>query len=364
VNELPFVLGGRCGVRAGDVEDDAAVDFAGVHAGEDVVDVFDLLGCYVGVDHTFSGERQCLGQIQTRAHDGAANGESLEHYLKDGKGEGAWGQAVERDGSAGAGHADGLCEGREGGRGDEHCVGSADFLLEEGSGILVLGVDGELGAERTSELELLIGDVDCGYMEAHRLGVLHCQVTEAADAGDDDPVARLGIGGLETLVDRDAGAHDGCHFYEAYVLGKVSYVVRIGYGVIRIATVLGIATELCLGAAGFLSSEAVDALATGGIEPDDADAIAFLDGLDVLSDAGDEAYAFVAGDERGCGLDGPVAFCCVQVGVTDAAGFHLDLNFFGAGLRDGHLLDDQGLAEFTYDCRFHCLCHFKFLSVR
>ena len=249
-----------------------------------------------------------------------------------------------------------------GGRGDEHCVGSADFLLEEGCRILLLGVDGELGAERTSERELLIGDVDCSNMEAHRLGVLDGEVTEAADAGDDDPVAGLGIGGLEALVHRDAGADDGRDFDEADVLGKVSYVVRIGDGIFCIATVLGVAAELSLGAAGLLSSEAVDALAAGGIEPDDADAVAFLDGLDVLADAGDEAYAFVAGDERGCGLDGPVAFCSVQVGVTDAAGFHLDLDLFGAGFRDGHLLDDEGLAELTNNCRLHCLCHVEFLS--
>jgi len=150
VNEFPFVGDGRRGVGAGDVEDDAAVDFSGVHAGEDVVDVFDLLCCYVGVDHTFSGERQCLGQIQTGAYDGAANGEGLEHYLKDGQGEGAGGQAVERDGGARAGHADGLCKCGEGGRCDEHRVGSADLLLEEGCGVLLLGIDGELGAERTS----------------------------------------------------------------------------------------------------------------------------------------------------------------------------------------------------------------------
>ena len=112
MDQFPLVVNRGRGVRAGDVEDDAAVDFAGVHAGEDVVDVFDLLGCYVGVDHTFSCKGECLGQIQTRAHDGAANGESLEHYLKDGKGERTGRQAVECDGCARAGHSDGLCEGR------------------------------------------------------------------------------------------------------------------------------------------------------------------------------------------------------------------------------------------------------------
>ena len=43
MDEFGFVLDGRLGVGAGDVQDDAAVDFAGVHAREDVVDVFDLL---------------------------------------------------------------------------------------------------------------------------------------------------------------------------------------------------------------------------------------------------------------------------------------------------------------------------------
>ena len=145
-------------------------------------------------------------------------------------------------------------------------------------------------------------------MEAHGLGVLDGEVAEAANAGDDDPVAGLGFGGLEALVDRDASADDGCYVDEAYVLGEVGDVVGIGYGVLGVATVFGVATELCLGAAGLLAGEAVDALAAGGVEPDDADAVAFLDGLDVFADAGDEAYAFVAGDEGRCGLDGPVAF--------------------------------------------------------
>ena len=130
------MLNSGTGVGSGDVEDDAAVDGAGVHALEDVVDVFELLGFGGGVDETFAGEGEGFRQIEAGAYDGAADGEGLEDDLKDGKGEGAGGQAVERDGGAGAAHADGLGEGRGGGRGDEHSVGSADFLLEVGSGIL------------------------------------------------------------------------------------------------------------------------------------------------------------------------------------------------------------------------------------
>jgi len=65
----------------------------------------------------------------------------------------------------------------------------------------------------------------------------------------------------------------------------------------------------------------------------------------------------VAGDEGRGGLDGPVAFGGVQVGVTDATGFHFDLDLFGTGLGDGHFLDDEGLSEFAYDCGFHSFCH-------
>ena len=61
--EISFLFYSRPGVGPGDVEDDAAVDFAGVHAREDVVDVLDLLGSDVSVDHTFSGEVECLGEI-------------------------------------------------------------------------------------------------------------------------------------------------------------------------------------------------------------------------------------------------------------------------------------------------------------
>ena len=126
---------------------DAAIDRAGVHPLEDIVDVFESLGLHGGVNQTLSGERQCLGQIQTCAHDGAANGQGLQHHFKDGQRERSGRQTVESDGSASARHADGLCKCRGRGRRHEHRVGSADLLLEEGRGILLLGVDRELCAE-------------------------------------------------------------------------------------------------------------------------------------------------------------------------------------------------------------------------
>jgi len=90
-------------------------------------------------------------------------------------------------------------------------------------------------------------------VEAHGFGILNREVTEAADAGDDHPLAGAGIGGLETLVHGDARADDGCDIEEADVLGEMRYVVWIGYGVVRVTAVLGVATELGFGAAGLLT---------------------------------------------------------------------------------------------------------------
>src|ERR1700722_9036237 len=63
-------LGGMC---SSDVQHDAAIDFSGVHPLEDVVDVFERLSLGGGVDQTLSGESERLGEIKTRANDGAAN---------------------------------------------------------------------------------------------------------------------------------------------------------------------------------------------------------------------------------------------------------------------------------------------------
>ena len=106
--EISFLFYPGTGVRASDIQYNPPIDLAGVHALEDIVDVFEILCRDVGVDETFSSERQRLGQIQARAHDRAANREGLEHDLKDRQWEGAGRQPVERDGAARAGHADGL----------------------------------------------------------------------------------------------------------------------------------------------------------------------------------------------------------------------------------------------------------------
>src|SRR5580692_1678014 len=142
----------------------------------------------------------------------------------------------------------------------------------------------------------------------------------------------------------------------------MSDVVRIGHCIFRIASVLGVAAKLRFCAAGLLSREAIYAVSAGGVQPDDAGAVAFLCCLDVPANAGDKANALVSRDKGRRGLDGPITFRGVQIGMTYAACLHLDLNFIGTGFWDCHLFDDQGLTKFTNYSRLHILRHLLFLS--
>ena len=84
-------------------------------------------------------------------------------------------------------------------------VGAAQFL-DLCRGILLGGVDHVVGAELAGHLELVVLQVDGDHGRALDLGVLHRQVTEAADAEDRAQLRRADLGALDRLVDRDAGA--------------------------------------------------------------------------------------------------------------------------------------------------------------
>src|SRR3546814_6772135 len=85
---------------SGEVEDDPALDVAMVHAGEDVVDVLQLVCMDRGLDLAVAGERQCLEQIEPRADDRASHGNADQHGVEDRQREVARRQTLERDRAA------------------------------------------------------------------------------------------------------------------------------------------------------------------------------------------------------------------------------------------------------------------------
>src|SRR3989338_5417125 len=196
-----FVAGGL-----GEVEDDAALDVAVVHAREDVVDLLERFGVDSRVNLALAGEGQRLHQVEPGADDRAADGDAVEHGVEDRQRKIAGRQAIEGHRAAAPDHAERLLEGLGRDGGDEDALRAADRRLDRGGGILLSGVDGHGRGEACRQIELAVVDVDRRHVEPHRLGVLHGHVTQAADAGDHDPLARLGLGRLQSLVDGNARA--------------------------------------------------------------------------------------------------------------------------------------------------------------
>ena len=79
-------------------------------------------------------------------------------------------------------------------------------FLTAATAIPVLGVDHHIGAQALGMRELAVVDIDRADLQAHRLGILDRQMPEAADAGDDDPLARPRLRLLDALIGRDPGA--------------------------------------------------------------------------------------------------------------------------------------------------------------
>ncbi len=76
---------------------------------------------------------------------------------------------------------------------------------------------------------------------------------------------------------------------------------------------------------------------------------------DTLADGGDDADAFVPGDERRSRLDRPVAVGGMDVGVAEPGRLEPDDDLSGAGGGDGPVFDAQRRTELVDDSCFHDL---------
>jgi hypothetical protein len=144
-------------------------------------------------------------------------------------------------------------------------VRSLDALLSEGDRIFGRGVDDEVGAHLRGKLQLLLGDVDRENVQSHRLRVLDRQMTEAADAGDDHPLAGLNFGFLEPLVDGYSGTQDRRSLQELHLVGQDTDEAGLREDVFGIAAVDPIACIRLAFAERLPTSDAVFAVPAGGM---------------------------------------------------------------------------------------------------
>ena len=212
-------------------------------------------------------------------------------------------------------------------------------------------------AKALRQIELGIVDIDRDHVKAHRDGVLHRHVTESADARYHQRIARLRFGHLQAFIDRHACAQHRRDLVEADIVGQVTDIVRIGEHIVREAAIDRIAGVELAFAQRLPTAQAVNAMAAGGVEPRHADPVTFFHVRHPRAHRGNEADALVAQDKRRLGLDRPVAFGGVQVGVAHARRLDRDLDHPGRDFGYRHFLDPQRGAEFAHDGCFHSLAH-------
>jgi hypothetical protein len=75
--------------------------------------------------------------------------------------------------------------------------------------------------------ELAVVHVNRANVQAHDLGVLNGQMSQAADAGNGDPLTGLRAGFLDAFIGGDARANDRCRFRGFQPGRYVGDVIRI-----------------------------------------------------------------------------------------------------------------------------------------
>ena len=224
-----------------------------------------------------------------------------------------------------------------------------------------LAVHRDLSAELPGKGELLLGDVECGDVKAHGLGVLHGDMAETTDAGNRNPFAWMGFGFLDSLVGSDPGAKDRGQRSKVAVLWQARDIVRRADGVFSEAAIHGVAAHVLGFAQRLPAGSAKLAPAARIVQPGRADRIAFLEPDDSGTDGRHNTGALMAGNEGRFRLDRPVACGGMQIGMTDAGGDDFDENFTPPRRRDWNFFDFQRLSEFVDHCGLHRLRHNRIL---
>jgi hypothetical protein len=209
------------------------------------------------------------------------------------------------------------------------------------------------GTEFGGEVELGLLDVDSDDGAAHDVGILHREVTEAADPEHANRLVGHNVSDLERFIRRQAGAAERGGLHGTDAIRHRNHILRTGDCILRERSIDRIATVLLLLAESLATVDAVSTLAAGVTEPGDRDALADSSVSDLGTEFLDDADTFMAGNERQCRLHRPVAVSGVNVGVTETAGLHPNEYLPECRLGDLPLLDLERSVERGDYCCLH-----------
>src|SRR5665811_627373 len=173
-----------------------------------------------------------------------------------------------------------------------------------------------VSAQLFREFKFLRLDVDADHDAAYEPGILHSQVTKAADTEHRDPLIRLNICHLDGLVGRHSGARQRRGVKRIDSLRHGDCKLGISHCKLGKRTVDRVTAVELFGTKSFTPVNAIAALSAGTPQPSDRDAIADRMVGDVGADLFHDAGTFMPRHERWSWFDRPVSVGGVNIGVT------------------------------------------------
>ena len=204
-------------------------------------------------------------------------------------------------------------------------------LLHRRRRITDLGVDSRIRTQLPCQGQLAVVDVDRADLQTHVLRILDAQMAEAADTGDSDPFAGLGLRLLDPLVAGHAGTDDGRCCLGGQRCRNVRDIVGVGQQILGEGAVGVVAREGFGRADGLPRRETVFTVSARGMQPGHTHPVTLLDGGHARPHRAHPADALVSGYEGQRGLDRPVAARRMDVRVAHSARFGLDQDLPGPG---------------------------------
>ena len=142
-------------------------------------------------------------------------------------------------------------------------MSAADLFLDESDRIELAGVHHNFCPNFAHQFQVHFVHVHRGDVKSHGDCVLHRQMPQPAHSGNDHPLAGLGLGFLEALVDRYPRTQHGCNLGEIDSIRKTCDEVRISDHVLGESAVDRVTGVLLLFAERFPTRQAVIAVSTG-----------------------------------------------------------------------------------------------------
>mmetsp|Transcript_63938 Transcript_63938/g.162049 ORF Transcript_63938/g.162049 Transcript_63938/m.162049 type:complete len:259 (+) Transcript_63938:661-1437(+) len=207
---------------------------------------------------------------------------------------------------------------------------------------------------------LILSEVDSADLQTHCCGVLAANMAEATACTEDgDPLARLRLCLLQRFVGGHTRTQQRSSLHERHSIRDAPNVARLCHSVLSEATVRGEAGLVLLATDGLPARQAIVAAAARVVQPCVADTIPDLERGDAFAQLHNDTRTLVAGDDRKCRLDMPVAIADMKIRVANPRADDLDQDLSVARLWHRDLLEHQRLSELHYERRLHRLWDFE-----